>query len=58
MIQLSNVCSISTYIFVQANPFPTQSLILGGLGLATLFIKLVIGIVLLIVFGVWIYIGK
>lgn len=58
MIQLSNVCSISTYTYIKAEPFPTNSLILGGIGLVALFFNVFIGILLLIMAGVWIFMWK
>lgn len=58
MIQLSNVCSISTYTYIKSMPFPTNSLILGGIGLVALAFNVFIGILLLAAAGIWIYIWK
>lgn len=55
MIQLSNVCSISTYTYIKNKPFPVNSLVLGGIGMVALALNVFIGILLLVAAGVWIY---
>jgi hypothetical protein len=55
MIQLSNVCSISTLTFVQKNPFPMYSLILVAVGLLGMQFSTATGIVILGLGIVWIY---
>lgn len=51
MIQLSNVCSISTKTFVKEYPFPTQSLTWGGIGLFILLISSFIKVPLATIVG-------
>lgn len=55
MIQLSNVCSISTITFVQKNPFPMYSLFLVAGGLLGMQFSALTGIVILGLGIAWIY---
>lgn len=51
MIQLSNVCSISSKTFVKEYSFPTQSLTWGGIGLFILLISSFIKVPLATIVG-------
>lgn len=58
MIQLSNVCSISTNTFVKTVPFPSMSILLALAGAILLTFMPIIGVISLIVAAAWIYLWK